>query len=406
MSARKVFISYSHDSDKHSERVLALSERLRADGIETVLDQYLNGSPLQGWPRWMLDQIDAANFVLVICTRTYYQRFRGHEEPGKGKGGDWEGALITQEIYDSRSRTLKFVPVLFSIADEKFIPEPLRSINYFALTSEAAYQALYDSLLEQSGVEPRPVGKLKTRSRRKGNLLTFKSESASSEASRTAPKNRQPPSKRKAAEQGVNAIDSYRQAIRLLSDEDYDGALAAFNETIEADPTLALAFYNRGLTHYYKREDDIAIEDFNRALELGFGDAIVFRNRANAYSRKGDVERALSDYAQAIALEPENALAYLNRGQVYENTLQKDLAVADYNAVLALVCEESLKEEARKRLLAMGVSIAPPSPALAIWQKKLAFLQAEEAKASDADQKFSIQQRIEEAQTKIRELGG
>ena len=55
-----VFISYSHDSDEHREQVLGLSERLRADGIETVLDQYVNGSPAEGWPRWMLDQLDAA----------------------------------------------------------------------------------------------------------------------------------------------------------------------------------------------------------------------------------------------------------------------------------------------------------------------------------------------------------
>ena len=86
MSNAKVFISYSHDSDAHREKVLALSERLRADGLETLLDQYVNGSPEQGWPRWMLDQLDAASFVLVICTETYYRRFRGHEEPGKGKG--------------------------------------------------------------------------------------------------------------------------------------------------------------------------------------------------------------------------------------------------------------------------------------------------------------------------------
>ena len=66
----RVFISYSHDSDQHRERVLALSERLRADGIETLLDQYVNGSPPQGWPRWMLDQLDAADFVLVVCTET------------------------------------------------------------------------------------------------------------------------------------------------------------------------------------------------------------------------------------------------------------------------------------------------------------------------------------------------
>ena len=46
------------------------------------------------------------------------------------------------------------------------------------------------------------------------------------------------------------------------------------------------------------------------------------------------------------------------------------------------------------------------SDALTMWQKKLAFLQTEEAKAVDAEQKFVIQQRIEEAKQKIRELGG
>ncbi|HQU63197.1 MAG TPA: TIR domain-containing protein, partial [Nitrosomonas sp.] len=76
----KVLISYSHDSAAHREYVLSLSERLRDDGIETVLDQYENGTPEQGWPRWMLDQLDVAQKVLVICTETYYRRFRGHEE--------------------------------------------------------------------------------------------------------------------------------------------------------------------------------------------------------------------------------------------------------------------------------------------------------------------------------------
>jgi len=85
MSEKTAFISYSHDSDEHCARVLAFSERLRKDGIETLLDQYVNVSPQEGWPRWMLNQLDAANFVLVVCTETYYRRFRGHEEPGKGK---------------------------------------------------------------------------------------------------------------------------------------------------------------------------------------------------------------------------------------------------------------------------------------------------------------------------------
>ncbi len=171
--SKRVFISYSHDSDAHREQVLRLSVRLRADGIETLLDQYENGSPKQGWPRWMLDQLDAADSVLVVCTEAYYRRFRGHEEPGKGKGVDWEGALITQEIYESRSRTLKFIPVFLSDVVEQWIPEPLRSGNYYALTSNSAYDRLYDFLLGQAGVEPPPLGELKSRPRRKATPLTF-----------------------------------------------------------------------------------------------------------------------------------------------------------------------------------------------------------------------------------------
>lgn len=173
MSAITVFISYSHDSDDHRERVLGLSERLRGDGIEARLDQYLNGAPDIGWPRWMLDQLDEADFVVVVCTETYYRRFRGHEVPGTGKGADWEGALITQEIYDTRSSSLKIVPVLFDREDERFIPEPLRRLTYYLLNSESSYNDFYDFLLGQGGVEARSLGSLRTRERRRGVPLSF-----------------------------------------------------------------------------------------------------------------------------------------------------------------------------------------------------------------------------------------
>ena len=51
-----VFISYSHDSPEHADRVLALSDHLRADGIDCILDQY-EDSPPEGFPRWMDRQI-------------------------------------------------------------------------------------------------------------------------------------------------------------------------------------------------------------------------------------------------------------------------------------------------------------------------------------------------------------
>jgi hypothetical protein len=82
----KVLISYSHDSIEHERRVLELAERLRADGVDAQLDQYVAGTPAKGWPRWMEDQLDWVQFVLVICTETYHRRFLGREEYGPAEG--------------------------------------------------------------------------------------------------------------------------------------------------------------------------------------------------------------------------------------------------------------------------------------------------------------------------------
>jgi hypothetical protein len=169
-----VFISYSHDSDEHRERVLGLSERLRADGIPTLLDRYVGmGSPPEGWPRWMLNGLDAASHVLCVCTGIYYRRFRGLEVPGRGRGVDWEGALITQALYDWRSVSNKFIPVLLDQTGKDCVPEPLRTQTSYVVDSEAGYQALYDALLNQNGVEPGPIGDPKRTSRATGRPLTF-----------------------------------------------------------------------------------------------------------------------------------------------------------------------------------------------------------------------------------------
>ena len=85
----KVFVSYSHDNAGHRQRILLLPS-VWPDGFETMIDEYVEGTPPQGWPRWMLNQIDWADYVLLVCTETYYRRFRGREAPEVGKGVDWE----------------------------------------------------------------------------------------------------------------------------------------------------------------------------------------------------------------------------------------------------------------------------------------------------------------------------
>jgi SEFIR domain len=182
-----VFISYSHDSDAHRARVLGLSERLRKDGIPTILDRYVEkGSPPEGWPRWMLSGLNSATHVLCISTETYRRRFLGQEVANLGKGVDWEGALLTQALYDSRSRTNKFVPVIFTPSDEPHIPEPLRGQTCYVLDSESGYQALYDALLNQSGVVPGTVGALKRTPRAAGEPLVFDGAPSAPAAAKTS----------------------------------------------------------------------------------------------------------------------------------------------------------------------------------------------------------------------------
>ena len=186
MSEITVFISYSHDSEKHRDQVLGLSESLRADGVNTILDRYVNGSPPEGWPRWMMNGLNQAKHVLCVCTESYHRRFLGQEVPGVGKGVDWEGALISQALYDARSYSNRFIPVILKPSDKIHIPAPLGGQSFYCLDSKAGYQSLYDALLDQAGVEPGPIGSLKRKPRPQGRPLVFDNQSPAAATSSVA----------------------------------------------------------------------------------------------------------------------------------------------------------------------------------------------------------------------------
>src|SRR5450755_3721350 len=98
-SVPRVFVSYTHDSPAHLNRVLALSNRLREEGVDCRIDQY-ERSPAEGWPQWCDRQVEHSTFVLVVCTETYLRRFKREEMPQTGLGVTWEGHIIAQELYD------------------------------------------------------------------------------------------------------------------------------------------------------------------------------------------------------------------------------------------------------------------------------------------------------------------
>jgi tetratricopeptide (TPR) repeat protein len=168
----KVFISYSHDSPQHMERVLEFADRLRDDGVDATIDQY-EVAPPEGWPIWMARQIKQSDFVLLICTDVYLKRVERREEPGKGDGVKWESVLSIQEIYDAGSNNEKFIAVLLDGAARECIPDPLRPWPHYRGDDEQGYLDLYRRLTNQPFVTKPDVGQFRSlpqRQRRTASL--------------------------------------------------------------------------------------------------------------------------------------------------------------------------------------------------------------------------------------------
>ena len=152
----KVFISYSHDSAEHCERVLQLANALRRHGVDAEIDSY-QVRPPEGWPRWCEKQLRPENsdFVLMICTETYCRRVEDKMPADKGRGVFWEGGIIYDYIYDTKANT-RFIPVLLPGATTDFIPIPIRNhtryeVEQFDFTDKG-YDALYRELTKQPAI--------------------------------------------------------------------------------------------------------------------------------------------------------------------------------------------------------------------------------------------------------------
>lgn len=154
----RVFISYSHEQDKdYEQKLLRFSNKLRSEGIDASIDLY-EEAPEEGWPRWMENQIRWADYVLVVASKSYYDKCYGSQ---KGKGVNWEVNIVYQNIYDNNAQTSKFIPVFFNEGDDQYILTPLKPFTYYDLSKDDQYDKLYWRLRGVSKNQKPPLGNLR-----------------------------------------------------------------------------------------------------------------------------------------------------------------------------------------------------------------------------------------------------
>jgi hypothetical protein len=241
----RVLVSYSHDSPEHRANVLDLTQALRRAGIDAQIDQFVESSPPLSWPLWMNDQVEQANFVLMVVTDIYATRFMNREQPGRGLGVRWEGLIITSELYYASDDRVKFIPVVVRAKDSVHIPAPLRLTTWYdvGIVGNRDIEPLLRHLLDQPAVVAEPIG----------SLVDLRRRDLSRETKDTGRSSR--------------AVDA---AITRALDADRNGGMAELEKLLDdpSNETAAAAAYNLG--RLWQEEDSYSrsISAYQRAVEL------------------------------------------------------------------------------------------------------------------------------------------
>jgi hypothetical protein len=141
-TAPKVSVSYSWEDEAHMQWVGEFAARLRGDGVDVSLDQWMVGlgKPL---PEFMEKLVRENERVLVICTPTYKEK-----SDGRIGGVGYEGDLMTGEMLTQRKRE-KFIPVLRTGNWTESIPSWLSGRSGVDLRGEQYSEPEYRKLVDE-----------------------------------------------------------------------------------------------------------------------------------------------------------------------------------------------------------------------------------------------------------------
>ena len=136
----KTFISYSWDDDAHKEWVKQLATRLRADGVDVMLDRW-HSAPGDQIPAFMERAVRENDFVIAVCTPRFKER---SEERGGGVG--YEGDIMTAYAFTGGDKR-KFIPVLRRGSWREAAPTWLLGRAKIDLSRDPYSESEYEELL-------------------------------------------------------------------------------------------------------------------------------------------------------------------------------------------------------------------------------------------------------------------
>ena len=108
----RVFISYCRKDKKIESWVKSLTDKLRQNGVDAILDQY-NLKPGNDLPQWMTNEIIKAQKVLLICDKNYSER-----SDMRKAGVGWETMIIQGDMLFHGDNNSKYIAIACDGFDE------------------------------------------------------------------------------------------------------------------------------------------------------------------------------------------------------------------------------------------------------------------------------------------------
>ena len=139
---KRVFISYSHDSDDHKNWVRSIAALLIKHGVEVILDQWdlRIGEEI---PRFVEESILNSDRVLLFCTENYVAK------ANKRVGGVGLEALVINSTLMEDLGSTKFIAIVKQNGEQVKLPELLKNRLYINLSHDETFDSEMERLVRE-----------------------------------------------------------------------------------------------------------------------------------------------------------------------------------------------------------------------------------------------------------------
>ncbi len=96
------------------------------------------------------------------------------------------------------------------------------------------------------------------------------------------------------------------KALLLFSNQQYEAAVAVWDQHLAVEPAQAQTWYNRGIALDQLGSHELALASYDRVIELQPENHIAWGNRAIALRKLGRAEEATAAAKRAFELNPED----------------------------------------------------------------------------------------------------